>query len=113
MVGGYQDDSKRRYNLQHKGELDEHRKVTLPAAVSNNLENGFIIGEVIRRIITHSKAKVPSALLNVKSDYSKNTKLTNWNFIWYLSCHQGLRSTRLASNLRTESSNLYSQGRML
>lgn len=44
MAGIDQDDSKRRYGCEHAGELDEHRKVALPASVSNNLENGFIIG---------------------------------------------------------------------
>jgi hypothetical protein len=68
----------------HSGELDDKGKVTLPAKETASLESGFVVGEILRKIASSTGQKAPNALANVKSDSSKNTKLTNWNFIWYV-----------------------------
>jgi hypothetical protein len=72
-----------RYAVGDAGEQDEKGNVTLPPNLANNFDNGYLVGEIIRKITTDSGKKVPNALATVKADNSKNTKLTNWNFIWY------------------------------
>jgi hypothetical protein len=57
--------------------------VVVPGNVSNNFENGFYVGEIIRKNFAETDKKVLSSLTNVKADNSKNAKLTNWSFLWY------------------------------
>ena len=103
VAGFIQHNLEHRYFPPHSGEQDEKGNVTLPPNISNNFDNGFLVGEIIRKITTDSGKKVPSALATVKQDASKNTKLTNWNFIWYLISHKGWPSTRLRSRWTPES----------
>lgn len=71
------------YGKHHTGEQDEKGSVTLPPPAAANFDNGFLVGEIIRKLASDAGRKVPGALANVKADPSKNAKLTNWNFIWY------------------------------
>jgi hypothetical protein len=56
--------------------------VSLPPSAAANFDNGFLVGEIIRRLAVDAGRKVPNALATVKADSSKNARLTNWNFIW-------------------------------
>jgi hypothetical protein len=77
--------------VAHSGEQDERGDVTLPPSVASGFDSGYLLGEIIRRLAAQGGKKIPSALANVKPDTSKNARLTNWNFIWYIINEIGLR----------------------
>lgn len=56
--------------------------VEVPQHLVPHFESGFIIAEIIRSILERTGQKVPASLQSVRSDSSKSTKLTNWNFVW-------------------------------
>lgn len=40
------------------------------------------MAEVIRKFALSLRKELPSCLTTIKNDQTKNTKQTNWNFIW-------------------------------
>jgi hypothetical protein len=84
MAGVFRHHQQYRYVRNHAGEQDEKGFVNLPQGTTTNFDNGFLVGEIIRKLTTDAGRKVPTALATVKADPSKNAKLTNWNFIWYV-----------------------------
>lgn len=95
VAGSCQHHRQCRYAHPHPGEQDEKGSVLLPSSTANNFDNGFLVGEIIRKLATDAGRKVPTALATVKADPSKNAKLTNWNFIWYPYFHSGWPSMPL------------------
>ena len=56
--------------------------ITIPASQVIHFESGFNIAEIVRSILKRSGNNIPTCLDNVRKDANKNSKLTNWNFVW-------------------------------
>lgn len=57
--------------------------VAVPPEVVPHFESGFIIGEIVKSILTRAEQPVPSCLDTIKMDTTKSAKATNWNLVWY------------------------------
>ena len=91
-----------RYHLIYLGELDDKGLVALPQNINSQFDNGYVVGQVIKKFAHDNGKKTPNALTTVKNDTSKNTKLTNWNFIWYHRIYLGWHSRASASRFNKE-----------
>jgi hypothetical protein len=56
--------------------------ITIPLSQVIHFESGFNIAEIVRSILKRSGNNIPTCLDNVRKDANKNSKLTNWNFVW-------------------------------
>ena len=63
--------------------MAEKKAVAIPSHLSVHFESGFNIGKIVKAMLERAGKPLPSALNTIKQDTNKNTKLTNWNFIWY------------------------------
>ena len=110
MVGVFWHNHELRYREINLGEQDEKGNVNIPANFAHNFDNGFLVGEIVRRLATQAGKKAPSALESVKADSSKNAKLTNWNFIWYIIIKHRLAFEALGLKMETRIKELILQG---
>ena len=62
--------------------MQDKKMVALPQQTIPHFESGFIIGQIVKIILKKSGQKIPSYLDDIKMDTNKNTKLSNWNFVW-------------------------------
>jgi hypothetical protein len=56
--------------------------VSLNRQQANELENGYKVAHILKDILQKQKLTLPPTLNNLRNDQSKNSKITNWNFIW-------------------------------
>lgn len=77
--------------IPNSGEQDEKGNVVLPLNIANNFDNGYFVSETIKKIVKATDSKILNILAQVKGDNSKNIKITNWNFIWYVLLYKGWR----------------------
>ena len=90
MAGRTGSHFERRYPLiDNLGEVDAQGNVHVSHLLELHFLNGYLVAELIKKIVSRDSDKVPPSLITIKSDNSKSTKLTNWNFIWYKFDHQG------------------------
>jgi hypothetical protein len=76
----------------YSGEQDDKGLITLPSAINASFDNGFLVADIIRKMLANRGKPVPASLATIKNDASRSTRLTNWNFIWYFPLHLGWRS---------------------
>ena len=57
--------------------------VTIPQNLAVHFDSGFNIGKIIKSMLQRADKQIPTSLNTIKQDANKNTKLTNWNFVWY------------------------------
>lgn len=79
--------------VYESGVATDKKMVAVPPPLAAHFESGFNIGRIVRSLLERTGKPIPTALNTLREDNTKNTKLTNWNFVWYHSPHAGSPST--------------------
>lgn len=84
--------------------------VAIPPHLAAHFDSGFNIGKIVRSMLERAGKPLPSSLNTIKQDTNKNTKLTNWNFIWYIFSYLRLSFDDLDIRFDTRIKDLILQG---